>query len=194
MPVSAPRLARDIATIAIFALAIGALVHLATILAIPYFASRDAFSRLAPLGTLNATILLDPAVPTNRLFPYADPAVASAFCRFDLRDGPVRVTAQIARSGFASLSLHSSTGGVFYALTDKAAVRGRLEALVLTAAQLRVVAARDNEDEPSQDLRIVAPSLEGFAMVRAFSEQPSLYPQAQADARSLHCATQSATK
>jgi uncharacterized membrane protein len=189
-----PRIARDVATITIFALVIGALVHLATILAIPYFASRDAFSRLAPLGATNATISLDPAVPTNRRFPYADPAVASAFCRFDLRDGPVRVTALIARSAFASLSLHSRPGSVFYALTDKAAVRGRLEALVLTAAQLRVAAARDNEDDPSQDLRIVSPSLEGFAMVRAFSEQPSLYPQAEADARSLHCAAEVATK
>lgn len=189
-----PRLARDVATIAIFALVIGALVHLATILAIPFFASRDAFSRLAPLGAVNATILLDPAVPSNRRFPYADPAVASASCRFDLRGGPVRVTAQIARSGFASLSLHSRPGSVFYALTDKAAVRGRLEALVLTASQLRVVAAKDNEDDPSQDLRIVSPSVEGFAMVRAFSEQPSLYPQAEADARSLRCAPESATK
>ena len=191
---SAPRFVRDLATIAIFALALGALVHLATILAIPYFASRDAFSRLEPLGAVNATVLLEAAGPTHRIFPYADPAVASAICRYDLRDGPVRVTALIARSGFASLSLHSRPGSVFYALTDKAAVRGRLEALVLTAAQLRVVAAKDSEDDPSQDLRIVSPSVEGFAMVRAFSEQPSLYPQAEADARSLHCVTEAATK
>lgn len=180
----------DAAAIALSAILLGALVHLATILVIPHVATRDAYARLAPLGAVNATILLERPGPTNRLLPYEDPAVASAFCRFDLRNGPVRVKARIARSGFASLSFHTRPGSVFYALTDKASVHGQLDALVLTAAQLRAVAARDNEDEPSQDLRIVSSSLEGFALVRAFSEQPSLYPEAERDTRSLVCLTE----
>ena len=182
----------DAAIVALYAALLGALVHLAAILAIPSVAARDAFARLAPLGALNRTILLERPSPTVRLLPYGDPAVASAFCRFDLSQGPVRVRARIARSGFASLSFHTRPGSVFYALTDKAAVRGELDALVLTAAQLRVVAAKDNEDEPSQDLRIVSSSVEGFALVRALSEQPSLYPEAEADARSLTCVSETA--
>ena len=184
----------DIAQIALYVAIIGALVHLVTILAIPSLAMRDAFARLAPLGPVNATIALERPGPLSRQTPYGDPAIASAFCRFDLSNGPVRVTAHFVRSGFASLSFHTRTGSVFYALTDKAAVRGQLEALILTAAQLRVVAAKDNEDEPSQELRIVSSTDEGFALVRAFSEQPGLYPQAQADARSLVCLTEPVTK
>ena len=184
----------DVAVVALYAALIGALVHLATVLIIPLVATRDAFARLAPLGPVNATILLERPGPLNRLLPYGDPAIASAFCRFDLSNGPVRVRARIVRSGFASLSFHTRPGSVFYALTDKAAVRGRLDALVLTAAQLRAVAARDNEDEPSQDLRIVSSSVEGFALVRAFSEQPGLYPQAEADARSLSCVSEPLAK
>jgi uncharacterized membrane protein len=180
----------DAGAITLYAIVIGALVHLATILAVPSFATRDAFARLAPLGPVNATIALERPGPRNRQLPYGDPAVASAFCRFDLTGGPVRVKARIVRSGFASLSFHTRPGSVFYALTDKAAVRGRLEALVLTAAQLRSVAARDNEDEPSQELRIVSSTDQGFVLIRAFSEQPSLYPQSESDARSLVCASE----
>ena len=190
----ARRYLADALAIALYAALIGALVHLVTILVIPLFATHDAFARLAPLGPVNATILLERPGPNNRLTPYGDPAVASAFCRFDLSNGPVRVRVRIARSGFASLSFHTRPGSVFYALTDKAAVHGQLEALVLTAAQLRIVAARDNEDEPSQDLRIVSSTVEGFALVRAFSEQPGLYPQAETDARALVCVSELLTK
>jgi len=188
------RLLTDMLGIALYAVPIGALVHLVTILVIPLFASHDAFARLAPLGPVNVTIALDRPGPSNRTFPYGDPAVASAFCRFDLSAGPMRVTARIARSGFASLSFHTRPGSVFYALTDRAALRGELNALILTAAQLRIVAAKDNEDDPSQDLRIVSSSIEGFALVRAFSEQPSLYPQAEADAHSLTCVNEPVAK
>ena len=168
----------DILQIALYATIIGALVHLVTILAIPQLATRDAFARLAPMGPVNSTIALERPGPLNRQTPYGDPAIASAFCRFDLANGPVRVKAHFARSGFASLSFHTRTGSVFYALTDKAAVRGQLEALVLTAAQLRIVASTN----------------EGFALVRVFSEQPGLYPQAQTDARALVCVTESVAK
>ena len=184
----------DLSQIALYAVVIGALVHLVTILAIPQLATRDAFAGLVPLGPVDTTIALERPDPLSRQTPYGDPAIASAFCRFDLSNGPLRVKVHFTRSGFASLSFHTRTGSVFYALTDKAAVRGQLEALVLTAAQLRIVAARDNEDEPSQDLRIVTSTNEGFALTRAFSEQPGLYPQAQTDARSLVCVTEPVTK
>jgi uncharacterized membrane protein len=184
----------EVIRLGLFAAMVAALVHLITILAVPFFATRDAFARLAPLGAVNATIALERPSPANQLTAYGDPAIASAFCRFDLSNGPVRIKAQIARSGFASLSFHTKTGSVFYAVTDRAAVRGQLDALVLTDPQLRIATAKDNEDEPSQDLRIVSSSDEGFVLVRAFSEQPSLYLAAEKDAGSLICATEPLTK
>ena len=71
-------------------------------------------------------------------------------------DGPLRVKAPIERSGFVSLSFHTRRGGIFYALTDKAATHGALEALVLTEDQLRALQAKDDEDTPVQELRIVS--------------------------------------
>jgi uncharacterized membrane protein len=173
---------------------VGALVHFIVILVIPIVATRDAYARLADLGPVGATIALARPSPTERRFPYADPALASAFCRFDLSAGPVRVKAPVGRAGFASLSFHTRRGAVFYALTDKAATHGLMEAIVVTPSQLRALIAHDDEDNPSQDLRIVSATNEGFVLMRAFSELPSLYAAAEAQVESLSCASEPAPK
>ena len=169
-------------------LIVAALVHLIIILTIPLVATRDAFARLAALGPLNETVGLARPSPSEARFPYGDPAVASAFCRYDLSDGPIRVKAPVGRAAFASLSFHTRRGAVLYALTDRAATHAMMEAVVVTPAQLRVFVAHDDEDNPSQDLRIVSTSNEGFVLIRAFSELPSLYAAAQEEAEGLSCA------
>lgn len=169
---------------------VAALVHIVAILIIPLYATHDAFARLSELGPVNATIALPQPSPQARLIPYGDPAVASAFCRFDLAAGPLRVKAPADRSGFASLSFHTRRGSIFYALTDRAATHGALEALVLTEDQLRTLAAKDDEDTPVQELRIVSATTTGFVLMRSLSEEPSLYPQAESAARALTCASE----
>ena len=96
----------DILGVVLGAAMIAALVHIAAILIIPLYATRDAFARLTPLGPINATVVLAQPGPRARLLPFRDPAVASAFCRFDLTRGPLRVRAPVDDSGFASLSFH----------------------------------------------------------------------------------------
>lgn len=180
----------DVLTVLIAAAMIAALAHIAMILIIPLYATRDAFARLSPLGPPVATILLEQAGPRERLLPYRDPAVAAAFCRFDLAKGPLRVKAPADGSDFVSLSFHTRRGGIFYALTDKAATRGELNALVVTEDQLRALQAKDDEDTPVQDLRIVSTAEQGFVMIRAFSEEPGLYRRAEDEARALACANE----
>jgi uncharacterized membrane protein len=184
------RLLIDVVMVTLAAAMIAALVHIVAILIIPLYATRDAFARLSQLGPVNATIALPQPSPQDRLFPYGDPAIASAFCRFDLTDGPLRVKAPVDGSGFASLSFHTRRGGIFYAITDKAATHGMLEALVLTEEQLRVLSAKDDEDAPVQELRVVSTARQGFVLMRALSEQPSLYSRAEARARSLTCVSE----
>lgn len=188
-----PRLA-EAAFYLLAALLLGAIVHFAAVLIIPVVAGRDAFSRVAAMGPIDTTIALPQAGPGERNFPYADPALASAFCRFDLTNGPVRVRAPIGRAGFASLSFHSRRGAVFYALTDRAAAHGRIEAVIATPEQLRALVAQDDEDNPSEDLRIVSPTAEGYVLTRVFSELPDLYVEAAAQARTLACAPEPPAK
>jgi uncharacterized membrane protein len=165
---------------------LAAIVHLVVILLTPLIATRDAYARLAGLGGINETVALPPADPAERLLPYADPAVAAAFCRYDLAAGPIRVRAPTGRA-FSSISFHTRRGLAFYALTDRAGAHGTIGAVVATAEDVRALAARDDEENPSHDLRIAAPDREGYVVVRVFSEMPSLYAEAEADARRMTC-------
>ena len=170
--------------------ATAALVHFAIVLLAPVVASHDAYARLAELGPPGTTAALPRAAPGEKRFPWGDPAIAASVCRFDLAGGPVRVLAPVGRAGFAAASFHSRRGAVFYALTDRAATKGRIEAVIVTPAQLRALAAHDDEDNPSQDLRIVSPTVDGFVIMRAFSELPSLYSAAAEQVKSMTCASE----
>lgn len=173
---------------------LSALVHFVVVLAIPLVATRDAYSSLSDLATPGQTVALPRATPGVRRFPFLDPAVATAFCRYDLSNGPVRVRAPLGRAGLTSISLHTRRGAVFYALTDRAATRGVLEAVIVTTAQLRALVAADDEDNPSQDLRIVSPTVDGYAFRRVFSELPSLYDAAEEEAKTLACIAETPPK
>ena len=186
-PAGPARLLFDFATIALGAAMTAGLVHIVAILIVPLYASNDAFARLSSLGPVNRTIALAQAGPNSRLVPFGDPAVAGAFCRYDLRDGPLRVRAPAAHYEYSSMSFHTNHGGIFYALTDRASTQGEFNALVVTDDQLRAITARESEDEPSQELRIVSPTNEGFVMMRSFSEAPSLFAEAQARVGVLKC-------
>ena len=170
--------------------ATAALIHFIMVLLVPVVATHDAYARLVDLGSPGTTTALPRAGPDERRFPWDDPALAAAFCRFDLSAGPVRVKAPVGRAGFASLSLHTRRGAVFYALTDRAATHGRMERVIATPAQLRQLVAHDDEDDPSQDLRVVSPTVQGFVIMRAFSELPSLYAAAADEAKAMTCATE----
>jgi uncharacterized membrane protein len=176
------------------ALIVGGLAHFAIVLSIPLVATHDAYDRLAAIGPVDSTLAVPRAGPRERLLAYADPAVASALCFFDLRNGPIRVRAPLGRAAFASLSFHSRRGAVFYALTDRAATHGMMEALIATPKQLHALIAQDDEDNPSQDLRIASPTVQGFVLARIFSEVPSLDPEAEAEAKTLSCAPESPAK
>jgi uncharacterized membrane protein len=181
----------DVGTIALGAALTAGLVHVVAILIIPRYATNDAYARLARLGPVDATMPLPGAGSREaRLFPYFDPAVAAAFCRYDLSNGPVRVKAPVARYEFSSISFHTRRGDIFYALTDRAATQSALEALVVTDKQLRAISAHDSEDETPRELRIVSGTNEGFVLMRSFSQEPSLLGEAEERVRALKCETE----
>ena len=182
--------ARIVWTLAVVAVLAG-LVHLTSTLAIPAVAERDAYARVEALERRPfVTFSLPTASPDSRAIPFHDPALAASVCLYDLSGGPVRARAPLGRAGFASLSFHSRRGMVFYALTDRAANQGRMEALIVTPEQLRTLIAHDDEDNPSDDLRIVSPTAKGFVMARALSESADLLPAAQTQAAAMTCATE----
>jgi uncharacterized membrane protein len=190
---SAAWIARGLYYVALVAV-VAALTHFAVLLLVPAVAEHDAFARVAALAPPFKTVALPPVTPKSRDFPFADPAVAAAVCVYDLANGPVRARVSLGRAAFAALSFHSRRGVAFYALTDRAANQGRMEALIVTPEQLRALVARDDEDNPTDDLRIVSPTPQGFVMSRVLTSGPDDAADAQTQASAMSCALEPITE
>ena len=162
--------------------------HIGAILAMPHVAPDDAFARLSALAPRAATTPLPIASPGRELAPHNDPAAAIAFCRYDLADGPLRVHAEVDGENFLSLSFRTRRNASFYALTDSAAQKGALDALVVTQAQLDEIEAGEAEGEDTGALtRIVSPTREGFVLMRALAPTPSGAEEAAQRLRAIAC-------
>ncbi len=173
------------------------IVHVVAVLAIPVLSEKDAVSRARTSENLDhpqpiyTVATGDDPSPPEAWLPIPDPAVAVGVCAYDLADGPMRVS---ARTGALSLSLAAhARRGAFYAVTDQAAVRGALDLVILTRAQYDEALADDDENDPSRDVRIVAPDTRGFVVVRVIAGLPSQRPAANAAIQGVSCTTDTAT-
>lgn len=169
-------------------LILAAIVHIVTILAVPSLSLHDAAHAYRELGT-NGRAELIPAPGDARGLPAlreADPDVVTAICSYDLSNGPMRV---VARTGGLplGLTLHRQGGGVIYAITDRAAIRGVLEFLVMTEAQRDERIAADEEGETSRELRIVSDTEQGLIVVRVLVRLPSDKADAEGLATGVEC-------
>lgn len=162
-------------------LSLGAVVHILTVLAVPVFSEKDAAAAFAEHGEQGRAERVDLAAVGD-----ADPFTVVAACAYDLAAGPFRVS---ARTGdvVLSLSLHRRGGGVTYALTDRAAVRGLIEFVVLTPRQLEDRLARDDEGDSQRELRVVSPGETGIIVARALIRRPSDRPEAEALVAGVAC-------
>jgi uncharacterized membrane protein len=181
------RLGGQLVLVVVCGFILGAIVHLATVLALPRLASRNADTRLEALTGRHQVAIVPQSEGATHLIPFRDPATALAICRFDLASGPVRVRATPGDS-FMAIAFHAPTGGVFYALTDRSAARGALEALIVTPAQLDALQANDPEDEPVRELRLVSPRSTGFVTFRTLALERGQAGEAEALLRTAACA------
>lgn len=169
-------------------LVLAAIVHIITILAIPALSQRDAAHAYRELGTEGYAEPI-PAPGNIRGLPAlreADPNVVTAICSYDLSAGPMRI---VARTGSLplGLTLHRQGGGVLYAITDRAAIRGTLEFLVMTEAQRDERIAADEEGETSREFRIVSDTEQGLIVARVLLRLPSDRADAEALATGVAC-------
>ncbi|GAC1330686.1 MAG: DUF1254 domain-containing protein [Beijerinckiaceae bacterium] len=170
---------------------VAGIVHIVSVLAMPAVTPQDALTRLtafAPDG--EGVALLPPAAPRREIMPFEDPSVALGVCRFDLDRGLVRVRADVDGDHFLALSFHDRAGRVFYATTDRSALRGRIDIAIVNAAQLEALEANDPEDEPAKELRLVAPAPIGFVLVRVLAERPGEFAKAEARVTSVGCTSE----
>jgi len=181
---------RRIAFLLIAGLILGGIVHVATILALPATATRNAFARIAAITVPNKVALLPQPVPGETMLPYVDPAFATAVCRFDLARGPLKVRMPIT-AAYGSLTFYKNDGTAFYAINDRAAGRRLVELDLMTAEQRNALEL--DEDETAADRLIVqsvAPT--GLIVMRALAPEPSALPIVRGALNAAECTQQPA--
>lgn len=167
---------------------LGLVVHLSTILFLPRTATNDAYSRLAQVAKINSVVSLPQPDPAGAVMPFMDPSLATAVCRYDLNEGPLKLIAPVSQA-FTSVSFYTRYGTAFYAITDRAAGRRTIELDLMTPAQRKLVP--EEEDVTSADRLIVeSPTSTGLILIRALSPEPSLLPMAQRAVANAKCEIQ----
>lgn len=181
-PIPLPRW-RGMLLVLLVGLVLAGIVHILAVLLIPRFADHDAHALLSGRGLEGRAELIDPA--QTRLLD-RDPAAVVAICAYDLADGPLRIEAR--RGGLPlAISLHQPGGGVFYAVTDRAAVRGGISFVIVTRAQLNERIAQEDEGEVEREFRVVAPLERGLVVTRVLARRASERQEAEALATATTC-------
>ncbi|MBR0848729.1 DUF1254 domain-containing protein [Bradyrhizobium diazoefficiens] len=169
-------------------IALGLVVHLVSVLALPRIATQDAYSRLTPMTKLNGVSQLPLADPSTSPMPFMDPAFALAICRYDLSGGPIKLTVPVSQA-YTSVSFYTRNEIAYYAINDRSAGKKVIELDLMTEAQHNDL-PEDEEVTAADRLIIDSPSITGLIVMKALAAEPGLMPQAQASLAAATCAPQ----
>ena len=167
---------------------LGGLVHLGTVLALPRIATHNAYARIAATTPVNAIVPLPAALPGSAVVPFMDPAFAAAVCRYDLTNGPLKLTAPVSPA-YTSVSFYTPLGVAYYAINDRAAGRRVIELDLMTTPQRNELP--ENEDVTAADRLIVeSPTETGLIVLRAFAPEIGLMPAVRTALAAAQCRAQ----
>src|SRR6201990_1655987 len=157
---------------------VGGLCHLLAGLILPRTAPQDGYWRRTPIAPVNAVASVPQPSPQSETMPFMDPAFATAVCRYDLSDGPIKLTVPVSQS-YTSVSFYTRRGGSYSAINDGAAGRRLIELELMTSDQ-RANLPEDEEVTAADRLIVESPSHTGLIMVRALAAEPGLMPAVRA--------------
>jgi len=167
---------------------LGGVVHLATVIILPRTATQDAYARLTPVAPVNTVVALPIPSPEKAIMPFMDPAFASAVCRYDLSEGPLKLTVPVSPA-YTSVSFYTRYDVAYYAINDRAAGRRVIELDLMTPAQREQV-PEDEEITAADRLIVESPTPTGLIAIRAMAPEPGLMPAAQSAVAASRCVRQ----
>ena len=167
---------------------LGGVVHLATVIILPRTATQDAYARLTPITPVNTVVALPIPSPEKAVMPFMDPAFASAICRYDLSEGPLKLTVPVSPA-YTSISFYTRYDVAYYAINDRAAGRRVIELELMTPAQHEQV-PEDEEITAADRLIVKSPTPTGLIAIRAMAPEPGLLPAAQSAVAASRCMRQ----
>ena len=167
---------------------LGGIVHLATVLILPILATQDAYSRLAPMAPVNAVAPLPAPSADAATIPFLDPAFAMAVCRYDLTDGPIKLTVPVSPA-YTSVSFYTRSEVAYYAINDRAAGRRIIELDLMTNDQRNDLPG-DEEVTAADRLIVESPTMTGLIMIKALAPEVGMLPAARSALAGARCRLQ----
>ena len=117
--------------------------------------------------------------------PFMDPAFASAICRYDLSQGPLKLSVPLSLA-YTSVSFYTRHDVAYYAINDRAAGRRVIELNLMTPEQ-RSQLPEDEEVTAADRLIVESPTVTGLIAIRALAPEPGLMPMAQRTIAAAKC-------
>jgi uncharacterized membrane protein len=157
------------------------LVHVVAVWSIPrgiMFLTMRGMARHG--GGWNTALYGPRADETSRAVVRPSPDLLYSICPFDVADGPVRVTAEVPRDTYWSVSMLASNTDNFFVLNDRQATESRVDLVV--AAPGTTVAL------PRGATRVDAPSRRGLILSRTLVSDESRFEELDAARRRFSCA------
>lgn len=174
---------------------VAGLTHFTAILILPNVATKDAYTLLAAQSGTNHMTLLAPSRPGDKLIPFRDPVTIQGVCFYDLAQSPMRIRTKTEEGRLLTLSFRTPEGKIFYAMTDRAALRNAIDIRLVTGEQLKAVEDTDDDDAglPSE-LRLKSPTRTGLIVATALIARPSEAKDAEERIKSVLCAPEALPK
>jgi uncharacterized membrane protein len=159
-----------IAYITVMGLVMAGLVHVAIVLLIPHYSTRDAWAFLSGKTDLYSFTRLDPA-ETGSAISEVDPFFTYGVCRFDLEEAGLKMQGP-QTSTFWSASVFDDNGTVIYSLNNRTAIANLLDVVIVNP--LQSLALRENQPTDIEASVVIEASIQkGFVIVRVFEPDES---------------------
>ena len=167
-------------------LMLAGIIHIATVLLVPHFATNDAWAEMRRFGRPGAFHIVPQAEAGSEPLAALDPRMLYSVCRFSLEEGPVRISATLL-DDFWSLAIFDRRGRNAFSLNDRSADRAQLELTVITPVQMAQL-RQDPPEALETSIVIELPIEEGLALIRVFVADETMLPRARAALDSADCA------
>jgi len=154
----------------VMGLVLAGVVHIAIVLLIPQYGTRDAWAFLSSRTDLFAFTRLK-VNETGSTIAEVDPFFAYGVCRFDLDENGMKMTGPLTAS-FWTASVFDEDGAVVYSLNNRTAIDGRLDLLILNP--LQTLEVRESESNVVETSVVIEAAIRrGFLIVRVLQPAES---------------------
>lgn len=154
----------------VLSLVLAGLVHVAIVLLIPQYGTRDAWAFLSSRTDMFTFTRLDNK-ETGSALSEVDPFFTYGVCRFDLDEAGMQMVGPETPS-FWTASVFDEDGAVVYSLNNRTAINNTLDLLILNP--LQTLELRESESEDIESSVVIEAGIgKGFVMLRVLQPDES---------------------